>query len=112
MANLTPRENGLIDQTINSFRKLHRIQSHVQFTTECSIHHIIPNFCKLGYRLIDNGKLTTNEINKIQNRNLGTALQENKEKLLVLQNDFEKHLTKLFFHCVSPTQFYNLVRNI
>ena len=31
---------------------------------------------------------------------------------MVLQNDFEKHLTKLSFHCVSPTQFNNLVQNI
>ena len=52
----------------------------------------MPNFCKLGYLLIDDRKLTTNEINTIQRRNLETAPRENKEKVLVLQNDFPKNL--------------------
>ena len=62
--------------------------------------------------MIDNEKFTTNEINTIQRRNLETALRENKEKLLVLQNDFEKNLTQLSLYCVSPTHFNNLVQTI
>ena len=64
MANSENRENGLITQTTSSYRKLHRIQRHVQFTTEGSIQNIIPTFCKLPYQLIDNGNLTLNETPK------------------------------------------------
>ena len=97
MAMSAYRENGLTELTINSFRKLHRIQCHVQFTQECSNLNLIPNFCKLAYRFIDNGKLTINEINKIQRRNLETALTENKQKSLILENEFHKNLEKLSF---------------
>ena len=112
MANSENRENGLITQTTSSYRKLHRIQRHVQFTTECSIQNIIPTFCKLPYQLIDNGNLTLNEITTIQKRNLENALQENKQKLLILKNEWEKNLENLSYICVSPSHFNNLVSNI
>ena len=112
MATSTARENGLTEITINSFRKFYRMQRHVQFTTECSNKNAIPAFCKLGYRFIDHGKLTIHEINKIEKRSLETALNENKQKLLIYENDFNINLDKLSFTCISPTHFHNLVKYI
>ena len=80
---MVTRENPANDQltpTINSFRRLYRVQRHLEFTNTCLDERIIPKFCQISYSMIQQNKLTVADIKKLQSRKLLSAQFENEEK--------------------------------
>ena len=100
---MVTRENPANDQltpTINSFRRLYRVQRHLEFTNTCLDERIIPKFCQISYSTIQQNKLILADINKIQKKKLIAAQLENKEKYTKYEFEYQQKLNHLY--SISP----------
>ena len=86
---VTQRNPSEMDQpTINSFRKMYRVERHVEFLTACTSNQVIPNFCKISENVNNAIQMSPREKTQFENRKLSNELN----KKIILYN----HLKNLY----------------
>ena len=98
---VTQRNPSEMDQpTINSFRKMYRVERHVEFLTACTSNQVIPNFCKISENVNNATQMSPREKTQFENRKLSNEL--NKKSFCTITLKTFTVCQKIIFQCLSP----------
>ena len=92
MVTRKPRDTDQLTITTSSFRRLYRVQKHLEFTNFCLEKRLVPKFCKVSYKPIQLNLLTIADIKKWEHKRLLAAQLENQEKQIKYKFEFDQNV--------------------
>ena len=98
--------------TINSFRKMYRVERHVEFLTACTSNQVIPKFCKITENVNNTVQMSPREKLQFENRKLSNKLNKKITLHNHLKNIYTQSKNSLSASFTSDTEFSAKVKSI